>query len=142
MQTISINQTPLASNILSTYKHKKGTIFFFENLIVSEINDGVHLDYESLKEVIDIIKLYFNDKNFGYISNRINNFSASPLDFSKLDSFTLNLKHYCSVTYSQLGTMNSRLEQQFCKLPFKNFDNIIDAYKWTESMLFTENKTV
>jgi len=92
-----------------------GTFYFFDNLVIAEINEGAHIDFNTSQEFFEIAKSFFNnDKPFGYISNRIYNFSVSPLDFANYHLKLENIKAFCAITYgTYYGRMNIEIEKRF-----------------------------
>lgn len=131
MLKISTKKSDLVPEIIDVFQNEIGTLYFLKNIVISEINDGVHINYSTSLKVFEAIKSFYIDcESFGYISNRINDYSITPLDFGKFHDHFPNLKVFATVTYSELNKMNTDLEKRFCKVPYKNFTDLISAKQW------------
>jgi len=132
----TVTETALNDEIIEIYKHDIGVLYFFENRVISEINEGEHVSIPKAKRLVEAINLFFDgNKSYGYISNRINDFSVSPLDFSNFKLFLKNINSYSRVTYNNYRNESMNLEKRFCKIPYKEFSSLIDASVWTKSQL-------
>lgn len=130
-----------------TYKkvlHKEtldlGHLYFFENYLVAEFNEGVNIGYDNFKEAEVIIKKQYESKNFGFISNRFNSFSIVITDASKFNDAFPNLKAYATVTYSSFASKVFEMENHFFKFNRKNFNDLSCAIDWVEETLETISK--
>lgn len=70
---------------------KLGSVYLFDNYIVTEFNEGVDVNFDNFQEVTDIIKNHFGHRPFGFIANRSNSYS---IDLT--DSLKFNNLRYCS----------------------------------------------
>ncbi len=119
----------LSSNIIERHKVKSGELFFLKDIVVAEFKEGVHIDFDSSQEYISlIIDFYGHERPFGYISNRINNFSISPLDYPKFNRVLSNLAMYGIVNNNHFDRMNYNIEKLFCKKPYKGFNDLYTAF--------------
>jgi len=132
----------LCDNVIEIHHLKIGTFYFFDNLVIAEIHEGIHIDFKSSQEFFRIAKVFFsNEKPFGFISNRINNFSVSPLDFANYNLKLENIKAFCAITYGNYyDKMNIEIEKRFYTEPFYSTNEIEDAVNWTTSMINNGNK--
>ncbi|WAC02622.1 hypothetical protein N7U66_02725 [Lacinutrix neustonica] len=139
---ISLKDSDLVPEILDVFQNEIGTLYFFKSLVVAEINEGIHLNYKTAKALLKAIKLFYKDcSSFGYISNRIHDYSISPIEFGKLLGHFPNLKLYGVVSYSDLNTMNANLEKRFCKVQYENFTDVYSAKTWMTHTLFKKQNS-
>lgn len=80
---------------------------FFENLVVSQANEVVHISKNTAQDCFKTIHDFYGiDKSIGYISNRINKYSIEVLDYPKDSSLFPNLEIYAVIGYSHFSEMN------------------------------------
>jgi len=113
-------------------------------MVIAEINEGVHIDLKSSQEFFKIANAFYaNNKPFGYISNRINHFSVSPLDFANYSSKLENIKAFCAITYDNYyDKMNVEIERRFYTKPFYSTNEIEDAINWTNNIVNGDKKAI
>lgn len=128
--------------VIETHKLKIGTFYFLDNIVIAEINEGVHLDFKSSEDFFKAAHAFFGTtKPFGYISNRINKFSVSPVDFANYSLKLENIKSFCAITYNNYyDNMNIEIEKRFYTKPFYSTTTINDAIDWTRNVLNNTNK--
>jgi len=134
---MNIVTSKLSDNIIETHQLKIGTFYFFDNFVIAEINEGVHIDLQSSKEFFKVANSFFGkEKPFGYVSNRINHFSVSPLDFANYSLKLENIKAFCAITYDNYyDKMNVEIERRFYTKPFYSTNELEDAVNWTNSIV-------
>ena len=112
-----------------------GTYFFFDNFVISELNEGIHFDWLKIQEVISAISEYYGDNfKIGYISNRINSYSLVPqlwIDFYKEYNFIVA---GAIVAYNDFNYMNATLEKHFSKNSIKRCNSLEEAIKWMSKL--------
>lgn len=141
---MKLTSSKLYNNVIETHQLKIGTFYFFNNLVIAEIKEGVHIDLKSSQEFFKITNAFFaNNKPFGYISNRINKFSVSPVDYANYSLKLDNIKAFCAITYnSYYDKMNIEIEKRFYKKPFYITNEIKDAITWTNNIVTGNNKAI
>ncbi len=123
----------LQNNFLRHYSLSMGELYFFENYVIAEFNEGVLISYESVYEVVMLIKEYFgDDKSFGFVSNRIHSYSTVPTDSAKWKQVLPNLAAYGVVIYDHRGMVNVQFEKKFCKSNHNAFQNLEKAVNWVK----------
>lgn len=138
---MSVLETSLKKHIKKSFNSNIGTIYLFENIVVSEINEGVHLTVESSLEYIKLISKFFsNKKPFGYISNRINSFSVEAIDYKKFTNLLENMKVFSAVNHNENNILNVDIEKKFCDIPYKTYDCIIQSYKEIDYLITSYKK--
>jgi len=111
--------------------------------VVAEINEGVHIDFQASKEFIPLISdFYGTEKPYGYICNRINNFSISPLDFPKLNRSLPNLIIFGIVHNNHFDRMNYKIEKRFCNKPYKSYSDLYSAFSQVSTFIKNVSKRV
>ncbi|PWK17363.1 hypothetical protein [Xanthomarina spongicola] len=112
-----------------------GTYFFFDNFVISELNEGIHFDWLKIQEVISAISEYYDDNfKIGYISNRINSYSLVPqlwIDFYKEYNFIVA---GAIVAYNDFNYMNATLEKHFSKNSIKRCNSLEEAIEWMSKL--------
>jgi len=120
----------------NTIKYSKiempfGDFYFCEKFIISEINEGIHFDWEMIKSVITkLYEFYGKDVKLGYISNRINSYSSDPQSWDKLNKELDAIVASAIVTYSNITFMNASLEKKFYKKSIKRCLSLPEAVEW------------
>ena len=124
------------SKYFKQLKHSKiefsfGTYFFFDNFVISELNEGIHFDWQKIEEVIfTIVEYYGDDFKIGYISNRVNSYSINPqlwVDFYNEYDFIVA---GAVVAYNDFNYMNATLEKHFSKNSIKRCNSLNEAVDW------------
>lgn len=139
---MKIVSSKLIGDVIETHDLKIGVFYFFDNMVIAEINEGAHIDFKSSIDFFKVANAFYGtEKPFGYISNRINKFSVSPIDFANYSSTLENIKSFCAITYNNYyDKMNIEIEKRFYTKPFYTTNEIEDAIIWTNSIL--NNKAI
>ena len=127
MRTID---STLYGEVLETHHLTIGDFYFFKNLMIAEIKEGIHLELINTKVLLKIINSFFKNKPFSHISNRINRYSISPLDFANYCKKMNNVVSFSAITYNNhLDEMNVKIEQHFLNKPYYIADTLEEAVK-------------
>ena len=108
-----------------------GTLYLTKYFIVSELNEGVHVDYTIAGEIISRCSKYVHkgDK-ISYIANRYNSYSFNPqiwVDFNNEYDFLIAT---AIVSYSNYSHLNASLEKQFFSKSLKRCKSLDEAINW------------
>ncbi|MBU2927220.1 hypothetical protein [Winogradskyella psychrotolerans] len=108
-----------------------GTLYETEYFLLSELNEGIHVDHHIASELISRFSdLILRGHKIGYIANRYNSYSFDPqlwVDFNNdYDAFIAS----AIVTYSDFSYLNASLEKQFFSKSLKRCDNLEQAIEW------------
>ncbi|REE25564.1 hypothetical protein DFQ09_102154 [Winogradskyella pacifica] len=108
-----------------------GTVYVTEYFLLSEFNEGIHVDHKIASELISrFSNLISKGIKIGYIANRFNSYSFDPqlwVDFNKdYDAFVAS----AIVTYSNFSYLNASLEKKFFNKSLKRCKNIEEAIGW------------
>lgn len=113
-----------------------GKITVTENILISELNEGILFDVHNNRELLEIGKKVFNGKNYGYISHRVNSYAVNPMVYLE-SSNTPTLKAIAVVSKNPICKQNTVLERQFYKntSSFEVFDSLEEAIVWVKSKI-------
>tara|TARA_B100000795_G_C22682764_1_gene392395 strand:- start:289 stop:687 length:399 start_codon:yes stop_codon:yes gene_type:complete len=107
-----------------------GKFYFFKHFVISEINEGVHFDWNKVKITAEIMTNHYGAiNNLTYISNRINSYSIEPQSWLKFDRYQL-VKSTGIVAYDKKGGISVVLERLFSKGSIKIFRSLKKAIEW------------
>ncbi|TVZ51609.1 hypothetical protein [Dokdonia sp. Hel_I_53] len=108
-----------------------GTFYFFEKFVISEFNEGVTVNWESVQEILTIAESHYGvDSKLFYISNRINSYSLYPQDWLKFFKVRNYIHALAIVTYRPIEKTNILLEKLFFKNNIKKFNSLTLAIDW------------
>lgn len=125
--------------ILKKCDLKIGTIYFYENYVVSEIKEGVVLTYENAIHMLELAKTYYgNTTPFVYISNRKNSYSFDPTAHFKTTALFPNLRGYAVVIYNAMNEQVAKMEQSFMNKPANIFKTLDEAVSWVEELIIMD----
>ncbi|WP_299114214.1 hypothetical protein [uncultured Winogradskyella sp.] len=121
---------------LIDYKEVKiGKLYFFNNYVVGEFNEGIHIDFETFAESTEKILSYFGSNDFGFIANRTNSYSIDLNDANRFNKSFPNLKAYAVVCDTLFGKGVFEVENQFFKFNRQIFKNLEEAITWVEETI-------
>ncbi len=128
------------SKFFPLIKHKKiefpfGNFYISNQFLISELNEGIHFDWNKILQVIDVIYDYFGGyKKIAYISNRIYSYSIEPhlwLKFHEEYDFIIAT---ATVSYNDFNYMNATIEKLFSKSSLKRCSNLDEAIHWIQNL--------
>jgi hypothetical protein len=108
-----------------------GKITFEANILIAELNEGILLDVENNRKLLEIGRKTFNNGSYGYISNRVNSYGVNPMVYLESAS-TPALKAIAVVTTNPVCRQNAILERQFYRdsNSFEIFKTLEEAINW------------
>ncbi len=116
------------------YILKIGTFYLFKDFLISEFNEGVTVDWESVQEILHIAESYYGtNASIAYISNRVHNYSLVPQDWLKFFKARKSINVMAVVSYNSRERSNILLEKMFFKNKIKKFYNLNEAVEWAVS---------
>jgi hypothetical protein len=130
-----INTHSLNKNECTHLNVKLGSIYLFDDYIITEFNEGVDVNFENFREVTEIINIHFGSKPFGFIANRLNSYSIDLSDSTKFNSNLPNLKAYAVVVYNSITERVFEIENHFFKYKREVFKDLENATEWVEKTL-------
>lgn len=112
-----------------------GNFYLFEKFFISEINEGVHFDWEMIKTVMtEVVEFYGTNAKVGYISNRVNSYSMNPQTWDKVRKKYNLIFAGAIVSYNNITFMNASIEKQFSKTSIKRCLSLEEAIQWIKSL--------
>lgn len=113
-----------------------GKVWFKENILIAELNEGILFDVENNRKLLKIGKEKFSGEPYGYISYRKYSYAVNPMVYLESAS-TPDLKAIAVVTTNEIGKNNAILEKQFYKESnsFEIFSSLEEAIAWMSVQL-------
>lgn len=109
-----------------------GTFTFFEEYVISVIDEGVDLNDDLAEKTIALMyDFYGQRKPFGYITHRIHSYSINPLIYLKVSDIP-NLVCFAVVSNKMFDTFNINIEKAFNKKPHELFMTLQEAVNWVK----------
>ncbi len=122
-------------------KNEIAYLELYEDYILSSVNEGILIDDDILHWFLMLFDKYYPKKKFGYITNRINQYSLDPTVYPLLAMHN-SLEAMAVISYTNLGQQNAFFEKGFFNKPFDVFSNIEEAKNWVFSVLHINKKKV
>ncbi|CAM4029614.1 hypothetical protein [Gillisia hiemivivida] len=113
-----------------------GSVTFFENIQIAELNEGILFDIPHNQEILELARERFNNNPYGYISNRVNSYSVNPM--IHLESANVsNLIAIAIVSRNPVVKQNCIIEKQFFRnsSSFEVFETLEEAVNWMKHQL-------
>lgn len=123
-----------------SYAYKKvvlefGSYYLCDNFFIMEIDNGVHFNWEKLKQVLLALREHYGShKVLAYIANRINSYSIDPVLWSYFDESDSILVAAALVSYRDSSYMNANIEKQIASIPIKRAMSLAEAITWVEQL--------
>lgn len=126
-----VSESNIEYQLEDVYILKIGTFYLFKDFLISEFNEGVTVDWESVQEILQIAESYYGiDSNIAYISNRVHNYSLVPQDWLKFFKARKFIDIMAVVSYTSRERSNILLEKMFFKNRIRKFYNLNEAVAW------------
>jgi len=125
--------------IVREYLLDVGKIQVFDNYMVSIFEEGATLTLERAYQIIGISEIHFRDRNFGFISHRVNSYAIDPTVYTYLRQLD-NLKAYAVVSTKEVDMRNFHIEKLFYKKPMKFFVDYQNGLEWVRRKVILSNK--
>jgi len=108
-----------------------GHFYFFESIVVAELNEGIHFDWKRVKIVLELIVSYYGKGNkLVYISNRVNSYSIEPQLWGKYEKKYSLFISTGIVAYNKSGGLSVVLERVFAKESINRFRSLKEVMDW------------
>ncbi|WP_262733971.1 hypothetical protein [Gaetbulibacter sp. NE] len=128
------------SKYFNLLKHSKvefsfGNFYLFDKFIISEINEGVHFDWDKIQQVIAaLIDYYGSNLKIGYISNRVNPYSIEPQLWIRFQRDYGFIVASAMVSYTELNYINASIEKRFSEMSIKRCGSLDEAIIWIKNL--------
>jgi len=111
---VKLSDTKFFNEAKKIFKLQLGTFYFFEKFIVAEINEGENVNWNNCQDLIKLATDHYPPNiKINYISNRINNYSVSPVDWLKFINNINRIDNYYVVCQSKSSFLNFQFEKLF-----------------------------
>lgn len=113
-----------------------GTISIFDRILICECKEGILLDLQNNRKILEIGAHHFNNQDFGYISHRVNSYAVDPMVYRDAAEYE-HLKAIAVVSSSEAARQSAVLEQNFYinKNSFQIFSSLSEAKDWIRNIL-------
>lgn len=137
-----LEETKYRSEYLHKIDESIGSFYIFEHFVLSEINEGVHFNWELAEKVIEQVYSYYGSREIkvAYISNRVNSYSLYPQDWLRFYKERHHLEAFAIVAYNKIGLMNVILEKLFSQTRIRRFADLDEAIDWIKELNQSEKK--
>ncbi|WP_027076621.1 hypothetical protein [Maribacter antarcticus] len=135
-----VKQLDYFKNIREVREFEFGSFYFFDGLVISEINKGVFFRWKMAEKAVKAAKEFYKEEQpIAYISNRIHSYTVAPTDWLKFYNHRHELAYY-SVVGSTKGSLPSTLlEKMFFKGSLMQFNELDEAIAWSLEKLEAYN---
>lgn len=117
--------------IVKEYILESGLVKVYNDYVISIFNEGTTITLERLLQLLRIMEIHYQDKNFGYISIRKNSYAIDPMIYSYLRELD-SLKAFAIVSVKEIDMYNFNIEKLFYKKPMKFFIDQENALTWVK----------
>ncbi len=108
-------------------------IEFYEHYMISTFVEGMVLNNEDVRKIQELIARFYKNKPFGYISNRVNDYSRN-LSPSSYNIQASSMFAFAIVYKTETSLKVANFEKFFIKTPFKTFQSLSQAKQWMNEM--------
>ncbi|WP_040559432.1 STAS/SEC14 domain-containing protein [Kordia algicida OT-1] len=115
------------------YTFENGKLYLYEDLIIGEINEGVHITTDVLLSFFEFFHENYKVP-FGYISYRKNSYSIDPQVYKMLPENNL-LKGIAVVTDKKFSVLNAHVEKSFFNGKYELFTTLNAAINWLDKII-------
>ena len=116
--------------MLHYYDLKISETFIYENYLINQIKEGIHIEPCHAKLLKEVLEKHFTNTPMIYISNRMNSYSVDPMIYKKISKYE-NLIAMAIVVYDKSRLDVAEIERQFFEKTFMIFESLKDAIVWT-----------
>lgn len=135
-----VKDIPFFKHIREIREYQFGTFYFFEGVVIGELNQGITFGWEMAKRAIEAAtEIFGDDLPIAYISNRINDYYVVPTDWGKFFKNRHQLDFYCVVGNTKGSFASLVMERMFFKNSIKQFTDLEKAVDWSLKRI-AENK--
>ena len=116
-----------------------GELEFYPHHMVSRMNAGVHLDEGEFNEILGLIEKHFGIQPYGYLSDRVADYSVNPVSAQRVVSDTTVVAG-AFVIRNQRAREVSKVERLFYNAPVLLCATMEEAELFLATHLFPEGE--
>ncbi|GER60499.1 hypothetical protein ULMA_26070 [Patiriisocius marinus] len=124
----------MRSPLLETINLDFVKLEIYDEYIVTTVHEGVLFDHKKLDEVHKVFDKYFKHKPFGYISNRVFDYTVNPTSFIYSLQYE-NLVGTAIVCYNDKSYRNAQFESTLHNCLIEIFHIESKALEWISTQL-------
>jgi len=113
------------------------TISIYENYVINQIKEGIHLETDQVESLEKLINKHINHRPFVYISYRKNSYSFDPLVHTSINKIK-NLKTFIIITDDKAKINIVEFEKRFSKKKLLVVESLEEAISCVDDFF---NKT-
>ena len=130
---MKVKNSPLASKINFTYNLSFGNFYFCNNILITEIFEGVIIGKEKFIKILDLLVKHIDIKKpYAILSHRLYSYSVNLHELIPIINLFGLLVVNAVVAYSNISLKNFELEKRLLKFEGESFSNLEEAFKWTK----------
>ncbi|TYP75223.1 hypothetical protein [Aquimarina intermedia] len=122
-------------NFVKKYVLEFCTLYFFTSIVVVEVHEGVHFNYDKATYIGELTAIHFEKRPFGYISHRIHSYALEPMDYKRIYEIFPNLAILAVVLFNSHQETSLRVEEIFFQNNIMSFDQLDIAIDWVEEYM-------
>lgn len=107
------------------------TIQLFDSYVIATIREGVVFDEAEKQQIHEIFTTFYPNQPFGYISNRVFDYSVNPTCYLDADDCK-NLVGMAILCHSEKSFQMAHFEKSFNERPFEVFCSLKDSIDWIQ----------
>ncbi|MFK7750023.1 MAG: STAS/SEC14 domain-containing protein [Kordia sp.] len=130
----------IGKKLRDIYTFERGKLYLYDDLVIGEINEGVHISSETLLSFFEFFHENYKVP-FGYISHRINSYSIDPQVYKMLPENNL-LKGIAVVSDQKFSSLNAHVEKNFYNGHYELFTTINTAVNWLDTIALHEKNSI
>lgn len=120
--------------LIKSYDLDIGHVEIYDYYMLTRLNEGITLNFEKAFDLITITDVHFRNKNFVYITNRVNSYAVDPTIYTEVSQIE-NLKAIAIISNKQLSRHNVKVERLFFGKPMKLFATLTEAVEWSKLII-------
>ncbi|WP_052158219.1 hypothetical protein [Lacinutrix jangbogonensis] len=115
-----------------------GYVSIHENYLIMVVNQGETIEVKHNKILIDLAETFYKNKDFVYITNRVNSYAVDPAIYFETKKIK-TLIGFSVVSKKEIAINNALLEKLFFDKPFETFKQIDEAIHWANKLCEASN---
>lgn len=108
-------------------------IELFDDYVISTINEGVSFDMEELDKILEVFRVFFEDRPFVSIANRQFDYTINPTCL--MQPTELNLLGIAIFCTSESAAETAKFEKTFFNGPFEIFFDLEKCIEWKDAII-------
>lgn len=106
-----------------------------KHYLVATIHEGVIFDTPQLQKFHEIFDTYYKDRPFGYISNRLNDYTINPTCYIETKKYDSKIVGIATLCYSDVTFQNATFAERFFDWPHQAFYTMDECVEWIQILL-------